>query len=192
MKKCKMAGCERKYECKGFCMLHYHRWKAGIIDIDGNVLRDLYSDHPFNRALRSTLRLVRQAGSNAEEIQHEIKDGDRFLKKDLNKRLLDINRDTAGQEPRLVEKDFVFGNIHLLQPRTVQMVLMRRPVARRRTLALEDKARIAWHLLRRGISSEKVAEMFPAYSLKQVQAVAQQLRDGTLPVPPDVLKGRRL
>jgi len=192
MKKCKMSGCERKYECKGFCKLHYRRWKAGIIDIDGNVLREPHSEHPFNRALRNTLRLVRQAGSNAEDIQHEIKGGDRLLKKDLNKRLLDINRDTAGQEPRLVEKDFVFGNIHLLQPRTVQMVLMRRPAARRRTLTIEDKARIAWHLLRRGISSGKVAEMFPVYSLKQIQTVAQQVRDGTLPVPPDVLKGRKL
>lgn len=189
---CTVLGCtELSGRKRGFCNIHYSRLKRGIIDHTGRKLREPFSQNPLNVALRSTLRLVRQADSNADVIHGHMQSGDKLLKRPLNRRLLDINRETAGKESRLVEKDFVFGNIHLLQPKTIQAVLAKSPVKARRTLTVSDKARIVWHLLR-GVKSEKVVEMFPTYTLKQVRHVAKEVRDGKLPVMVEAMKGRKL
>jgi hypothetical protein len=71
------------------------------------------------------------------------------------------------------------------------MVLLRNPITRRKSLTTADKARIAWHLIR-GKKSEKVAEMFPAYSLKQIMDVAKQIREGKLPLLVKTLKERSI
>ena len=43
---CKITGCSNKYYGKGFCRLHYRRWKTGAIDKDGKQLRELQLPDP--------------------------------------------------------------------------------------------------------------------------------------------------
>jgi len=187
---CRLDGCGKPAKMSGLCQLHYGRYLRGIIDKEGRILRPFRDRLPVNTAIRSTLRMAQEAGRNAGMIREKISEGDRHLRRRVNRRLLDINEQTARQERRLRDRDFVFGNIHVMQPQTVQMILGERPVEPRKRLSVEDKARIAWHLLR-GRKSEYVVKMFPMYSLGQVRAVAAQIRSGRLPVAREVLEGRR-
>jgi hypothetical protein len=41
MIRCKVEDCRQPAEAKGFCPLHYGRYRIGIIDLEGQVLREL-------------------------------------------------------------------------------------------------------------------------------------------------------
>lgn len=195
--RCKVQGCKGK-ECSGrgftlgFCSLHYSKYKNGIVDIDGNQIRVMrLGKRPFGKALMNTLRLVRSASKNAKEIRRHIDEGDKDLIRQVNCRLHDINAETAMQEGRLTEREFVFGNIDLLTPSALRAVVGEAPTKRVAKLSDKDKARIAWHLTRRK-TPEQIAEVFGIYSIKQVRKVAELMREGKLPIPANRVNSRRI
>jgi len=188
---CKIPGCLEFASSKGMCSRHHSQFVRGIIDEVGKQLRKPFAQEPLNYALQKTLRLVRRASKNEDDIRKDIKAGNKPLKHPLNRRLLDINKETAGQEARLLEKDFIFGNLHLLQARTLQLVLESCPPPVPGKMTVHDKVRIAWHLSH-GVKSQKLTEMLPKYTLSQVQQVVKELKNGTLPSPPDALRSNRI
>jgi len=190
---CKMPGCVGVTHGKGFCRLHYVRYRRGIYAEDGTQLRDVGRSHPFNQALSSTLRLVRRARRNAEYITTEMaREDEVHLNEPRNLCLRDINEETAAQEPKLINRNFVFSNIHLLNPATLQLIVGNQPVKKVSSLSHFDEARIAWHILK-GRKAEEIAAMFPAYSTKQVRSVDRKIKSGTLSKSAAaIVKGRRL
>ncbi len=184
--RCKILGCKGKpYQggsyIKGFCGRHYMQYMRGIIDVKGVKLRELYDVSPFARALTRTLILVDMAAHNAEKIRRNMDAGDKALLRSTSRRLHNINAETAEKRCQLTDRDFIFGNIDLLTPSTLQRVLGDAPVRRVKSLTDHDTARIAWHLLH-GHKVKEVASMFPAYSIRQVGHVRDLLKAGKLPV----------
>jgi hypothetical protein len=57
-KVCKIKGCNKKYLARGFCRLHYDRWYFGIIDEDGNQLREIFSTKPKGESWKLKMKEV--------------------------------------------------------------------------------------------------------------------------------------
>lgn len=187
--KCLVEGCNRTASQRGFCEGHISGLRSGLYDASGRQIRGKHAEPSFNRALRKTLALCEAAGLNADEIRERIRAGDEALKDLVNRCMLDMNEETSAGRSKLTDSAFVFGNIERLRPSLLQKLVGDDPKRRVRRLRQADKARIAWHLMR-GAGSERILEVMPWYTRKQVESVVEQVRSGALPVPKHLVGNR--
>lgn len=57
-KVCKVKNCNKKFLAKGFCQLHYSHFRFGIIDKDGNQLREIFSTRPKGESWKLKMKEV--------------------------------------------------------------------------------------------------------------------------------------
>jgi hypothetical protein len=136
-KECKIEGCNGNPSNQGtfthgFCRRHYSQYHRGIIDLNGNILREVkcrrsYADHPeisnYNVIVRKAHAFLKMASFLDDAISkipvNTIKD---LSSNDPLIEVLELAKNVSEKRRSLKTKKFIMGNIEDLDNRTIKVL----------------------------------------------------------------------